>query len=54
MVAAFMIVRGPFWWLGTGWQGCSDAPTTWQEDPLLQIDPGMSTAQFYSIATTER
>jgi hypothetical protein len=39
-VAAFMIVRGPFWWLGTGWQGCTDKPSTWQEDPLLQIDPG--------------
>ena len=43
VVAAFMIVRGDFWWLGTGWQGCTTQPTTWQQDPLLQIDPGTPT-----------
>ena len=39
-VAAFMIVRGPHAWLGTGWQGCTTTPTTWQQDPLMQLDPG--------------
>ena len=39
-VAAFMIVRGGHAWLGTGWQGCSTEETTWQRDPLMQLDPG--------------
>jgi len=43
-VAAFLIARGPFWWIGTGWQGCTTTPTTWQEDPLMQIDPGTPTS----------
>lgn len=40
MVAAFMIVRGPHAWLGTGWQGCTAKDSTWQQHPLLQLDPG--------------
>ena len=42
-VAAFLIVRGVHAWLGTGWQGCTDAPTTWQSDPLMATDPGTPT-----------
>ena len=42
-VAAFMIVRGVHAWLGTGWQGCTAAPSTWQADPLMATDPGTPT-----------
>ena len=38
-VAAFLLARGPHWWMGWGWEGCSDvAPHTY--DPLWSIDPG--------------
>ena len=38
-VAAFLLARGPHWWYGWGWQGCSDAAPH-PYDPLWSIDPG--------------
>ena len=39
-IASFLIARGPFWWSGSGWGGCSDAV---QEHSPSNLDPGTPT-----------
>ncbi len=39
VIAGFLIARGPYWWLGYGWQGCSE--TAPYLSPLLDTDVGL-------------
>ena len=38
-VASFLLARGSHWWMGWGWQGCSDKDVH-PYDALWDIDPG--------------
>ena len=44
MVAAFLVMRGPYWWFGQGWSGhtCTShrQPLPFPYDPLWDISPG--------------
>ena len=48
-VAAFLITRGPHWWYGWGWEGCSD-DIVHPYDPLWSTSPGAPLTNCSEVA----
>ena len=47
VIAGFLIARGPYWYLGTGWEGCN---IDYYRSPLLDMDVGIPTSNCTQIA----
>ena len=48
VIAGFLIARGPWWWIGYGWEGCFEvAPPL---PPLIQTQVGVPVTNCSQVA----
>ena len=48
VIAAFLIARGPYWWLGYGWEGCFETSPPLPD--LINLDVGVPTTNCSQIS----
>ncbi len=51
-VAAFLIVRGPYAWIGSGWIGCAESPASYPFPDEWRADYGEPLAPFTRTGNT--